>query len=63
MDYRQYIADMKRKWVGQTVLYSGERYRVVDVDYNGMLLLNKPARFTDTTAVETYMLGLEAVEA
>ena len=62
-DYRQYIQDMKDKWIGKTVSYKGEQYKVVDVDYNGGLHLNKKAQFTDTTAVAEYMLDLEAVEA
>ena len=32
-------------------MYENEKYNVVDVDYNGMLLIDKKARFTDTTAV------------
>ena len=54
--YRQYIDDLKQKWVGKIVSYQGERFRVVDVDYNGGLLINKPQRFTETTAVSTNQL-------
>lgn len=49
--YRDYIDSMKTEWVGVTVKYDGAVYQVVDVDYNGSLLINKKARFTDTTAV------------
>lgn len=37
-------------------MFEGSTYTVVDVDYNGMLLIDKKARFTDTTAVESYMV-------
>ena len=49
--YREYIEKLKNEWIGQTVIYENEKYNVVDVDYNGFLLINKKARFTDTTAV------------
>lgn len=52
MDYRDYIAALKAKWVGARVPYEGKTYTVVDVDYNGYLLIDKPARFTDTTAID-----------
>lgn len=53
MSYRSYIAMKKSEWVGKKVIYAGDNnvYTVVDVDYNGALLIDKPARFTDTTAV------------
>lgn len=51
MLYKDYIASRKREWIGKQVLYQGEKYTVVDVDYNGMLLINKPAKFTETTAI------------
>ena len=49
--YRQYIDNSREKWIGRRVLYDGEIYNVVDVDYNGALLIDKPAQFTETTAV------------
>ena len=51
-DYKQYIQEMKAKWTGKKVSYQGEIFTVVDVDYNGGLLLNKKAKYTDTTAVD-----------
>lgn len=36
-------------------MYAGEIYQVVDVDYNGCLLINKKAEFTDTTAIDAFM--------
>ena len=51
MTYKEYIKNLKNEWIGKKVKYEGEIYKVVDVDYNGMLLINKKARFTNTTAV------------
>lgn len=56
--YKAYIEDLKKEWVGKSVLFENEEYTVVDVDYNGSLLIDKKARFTDTTAV-----GIEMVTA
>ncbi len=49
--YKAYIEKLRRDWIGVTVEYNGGVYRVVDVDYNGALLIDLPAAFTDTTAV------------
>lgn len=49
--YKEYIEDLKKKWIGKVVMYEGEKYNVLDIDYNGMLLIDKKTRFTDTTAV------------
>lgn len=49
--YKEYINELKRKWVGKSVEYENQRYKVVGVDYNGFLLIDKKARYTDTTAV------------
>ena len=37
--------------IGMKVKYAGEDYTIVDVDYNGGLLIDKPAQFTETTAI------------
>lgn len=47
---------MKKEWVGKKVSFEGKQYEVVDVDYNGALMINKKARFTDTTAVSQFQL-------
>ena len=49
--YREWIENLRRFWIGRRVKYAGEDHTVVDVDYNGMLLIDKPAQFTPTTAV------------
>ena len=53
MDWNKYISMEKAKWIGTQVIYAGDNnvYTVVDVDHNGALLIDKPARFTETTAV------------
>lgn len=56
MKWRDNITDMKICWIGKRVRFGGEVYTVVDVDYNGALLIDKKAQFTDTTAVGTNMV-------
>ena len=54
--YRDYINQMKAEWIGKKVKFQGKEYTVKDVDYNGALLIDKKARFTELTAVGTYQL-------
>lgn len=56
MTYKEWIESMRQEWSGARVLYEGKEYMVTGVDYNGGLLIDKPARFTDTTAVGTWMV-------
>ena len=49
--YKDWIAELKRKWVAKKVIYEREEYTVVDVDYNGGLLIDKRNRYNDTTSV------------
>ena len=49
--YREWIENRKKEWIGKHVKFEGGIYNVVDVDYNGFLLIDKRARYTDTTAV------------
>ena len=58
--YRDFIEGMKKTWVGQLVEFEGKTYTVVDVDYNGSLMIDKPAQFTATTAVSTQMVNKAA---
>ena len=58
--YREFIDSLKKEYIGKEVIYENKRYHVVDVDYNGGLLIDKKARFTDTTAVATYMVEVIA---
>ena len=54
--YEEYIESLRKEWTGAKVLYEGEEHTVVGVDYNAALMIDKPARFTDTTAVGTWMV-------
>lgn len=49
--YKEWIEKLKKEWIGKSVLYENRKYGVVDVDYNGMLLIDKNALHTYTTAV------------
>ena len=54
--WKEYIENMKKQWVGKKVFFKGNYYNVVDVDYNGGLLIDLPAQFTDTTAIDPLMV-------
>lgn len=56
MTYKEFIERMRQEWIGARVLFEGKEYTVTGVDYTGVLLIDKPARFTDTTAVGTWMV-------
>ena len=58
--YREWIESLKSEWIGKHVKFEGCIYNVVDVDYNGFLLIDRKARYTETTAVATY--HIEAIE-
>lgn len=58
-DYKDYINKLKDKWIGKIVIYENKSYNVVDVDYNGMLLIDKKAKHTDTTAVSTSSVEIQ----
>ena len=49
--WKEYISKLKKEYVGKIVEYENSKYNVVDVDYNGVLLIDKKATYTDTTAV------------
>lgn len=58
MTYKEWITEMKNRWIGKKVLYDGEQHTVVDVDYNGLLLIDKKGTFTDTTAVLSHTVSV-----
>jgi len=58
MTYKESIEAMRREWRDRKVEFEGAIYNVVDVDYNGSLLIDKPAEFTATTAVQVGMVKL-----
>ena len=59
MTHNEAILEMKKKWVGKRVIFEGESYMVVDVDSNYALMIDKPARFTETTAVSENMVSVK----
>lgn len=54
MLYKEYIQKLKKQYIGKKAKYENAIYIIVDVDYNGGLLIDKQAQFTDTTAVNIY---------
>jgi len=50
--WKEFIENMKNQWIGRKVFYKGNYHKVVDVDYNGMLLIDLQAQFTETTAID-----------
>ena len=49
--YQEYLRSMYAKYIGAQVRYNGRLYSVIDVDYNGMLLIDIPSDHAETTAV------------
>ena len=58
--YKEWIESLKREWIGKHIKFEDGIYNVVDVDYNGFLLIDRKALYTETTAVATY--HVEAIE-
>lgn len=56
MDYKDYIRQKREKWIGRRVRYDGKEYNVIDVDYNGLLLIDKKSEFKDDTAISELMV-------
>lgn len=55
MAWKDRIEALRSEFIGKKVKYEDKIYTIVDVDYNGIIHINKPARFTSTTAVyESY---------
>lgn len=61
MTYKEYNEVERRKFSGKAVKYCGEVHTVADVDYNGQLLIDKPAQFTETTAVSRFDKNLKFI--
>ena len=53
MAYSDRIKRLKEEFEGKQVNYEGKTYKIAKVDYNGIIHIDKPAKFTDTTAVYT----------
>lgn len=57
--WKEYIEEMKKKWIGQKVQFENVSYNVVDVDMNGALLIDKQTYYCEsytskTTAIEAW---------
>ena len=61
MTYRELVERERKQYIGRTAFYKGEEFKIVDVDYNGAIMINKKARFTDTTAVSRFDENLEII--
>ncbi len=52
--YREWIESLKGEWIGKHVKFEDGIYNVVGVDYNGFLIVDRKARYTETTVVGKY---------
>jgi hypothetical protein len=59
MKYEELVAKDRARFIGKRVKFEGQIYDIVDVDYNGALMINKEGRFTDTTAVSRFDPSIE----
>ena len=59
--YKSYIDKRKEKYIGCKVLFGNKQYTVVDVDYNGMLLIDRKTQFNDTTAIDLTSSEVEVI--
>lgn len=49
--YQEYLRSYYAKYIGALVRYNGRIHTVIDVDYNGVLLIDIPTDHAETTAV------------
>ena len=49
--YKDWIKSLKSEFLGKKVSYQGKVYTIADVDYNGIIHIDKPTEYTETTAV------------
>lgn len=62
MAYKAYIEQLKKEWIGRTVKYQGKQYKVVDVDYNGGLLIDKPHYYHESYTAATTAVGINQLD-
>lgn len=53
MLWRERIELLRKEFIGRKVKYEGETYTIVAVDYNGIIHIDKPTKYNETTAVYT----------
>lgn len=59
MTYKELVAEDRTRFIGKKVKYEGGIYTIVDVDYNGALMIDRETRFTDTTAISRFDPNIE----
>lgn len=59
--YKELIEAERAEYIGKDVIYKGAKHKVVDVDYNGALLIDLPTEHTDTTAISRFDKDLELI--
>jgi len=63
MTWKEMIDKAKKRLVGKNVVFEGKTHKITDVDYNGCVLIDKPARFTPDIAVyDIWNVGKHVVE-
>ena len=62
MTYSKYIENLKAKWIGKNVKYEGKMYKVVDVDYNGGLLIDRQQYYCETYTASTTAIAIHQIE-
>jgi len=48
--WKDYVEELRAEWIGKTVNFQGAQYKIVDVDYNGVLHIDRPTEYNATTA-------------
>ena len=51
MAWCEHIKDLKTKWIGKQVEFENKVYNIVDVDYNGILHIDRETEHNKTMAV------------
>ena len=59
--WAEHVESLAKEYVGVTVRYDGKIYKIVKVDLNGVMHINKPSEHNETTAV--FANELEAEKA
>ena len=59
MTYKELVAEDRARFIGKKVKYEGGIYTIVDVDYNGALMIDRETRFTATTAISRFDTNIE----
>lgn len=59
--YSDYIAKLRDIWIGKKVMYDGKVYTICDVDYNGILHIDRPTEHNATTAAFDPYTALKAL--